>query len=159
MFRKKIPGNKFVKLLTLSNIKASDHTLRKLCFHFLSNWIGYDRGDNFPFKFEPNGIPFDSKSKGKLSPLSYPIQCERKWKHSFLSVGKTVRQENRHRQLIAVRETGVSRHQGGTIEGPPETPRTSHHYHIEGIKGVPDLGKWKWKYSLFEYAVQVFHSS
>jgi len=85
MFRKKIPVNKFVKLLTLSNIKASDHTLRKLYFHFLSNWIGYDRGDNFPFKFEPNEIPFDSKSKGKLSPLSYPIQCERKWKYSFLS--------------------------------------------------------------------------
>ena len=28
---------------------------------------------------------FLSKSKGKLSPRSYPIQCERKWKHSFLS--------------------------------------------------------------------------
>ena len=27
-----------------------------------------------------------SKSKGKLSPRSYPIQCERKWKYSFLSV-------------------------------------------------------------------------
>ena len=30
--------------------------------------MGYDRGDSFPFDFEPNGIPFDSKSKGKLSP-------------------------------------------------------------------------------------------
>ena len=49
--------------------------------------MGYDRGDKFSFDFEPNGIPFDSKSKGKLSPRSYPIQCERKWKHSFLSVG------------------------------------------------------------------------
>ena len=48
--------------------------------------MGYDRGDSFPFNFEPNGIPFGSKSKGKLSPRSYPIQCERKWKHSFLSV-------------------------------------------------------------------------
>ena len=28
-------------------------------------------------------------------------------------------------RLIAVRETGVSRHHGGPIEGPPETPRTS----------------------------------
>ena len=34
----------------------------------------------FPFDFEPNGIPFGSKSKGKLSLRSYPIQCERKWK-------------------------------------------------------------------------------
>ena len=43
-------------------------------------------------------------------------------------------------RLIAVRETGVSRHRGGPIVGPPETPCTSQHYLIEGIKGVPDLG-------------------
>ena len=48
--------------------------------------MGYDRGDRFPFDFEPNGIPYGTKSKGKLSPRSYPIQCERKWKHSSLSV-------------------------------------------------------------------------
>ena len=48
--------------------------------------MGYDRGDSFPFDFEPIGIPFGLKSKGKLSPRSYPIQCERKWKYSFLSV-------------------------------------------------------------------------
>ena len=48
--------------------------------------MGYDRGDSFPFDFEPNGIPFGSKSKGKLLPRSYAIQCERKWKYSFLSV-------------------------------------------------------------------------
>ena len=44
----------------------------------------------FPFKlngydFEPNEFPFGSKSKGKLSPRSYPIQCERKRKYSYLS--------------------------------------------------------------------------
>ena len=52
----------------------------------------YDRGDSLPFDFEPNGNPFGSKLKGKLSPQSYPIQCERKWKYSFLSVhaGKTL---------------------------------------------------------------------
>ena len=44
-----------------------------------------------------------------------------------------LRQEKRHLQTLAVRETGVSRHQGGPIEGPPETPRTSQHYHIEGL--------------------------
>ena len=47
--------------------------------------MGYDRGDSFPFDFEPNVIPFGSKSKGKLSLRSYPIQCKRKWKYSFLS--------------------------------------------------------------------------
>ena len=26
--------------------------------------MGYDRGDSIPFDFEPNGIPFGSKSKG-----------------------------------------------------------------------------------------------
>ena len=42
--------------------------------------MGYDRDDSFPLNFEPNRTPFGSKSKGKLSPRSYPIQCERKWK-------------------------------------------------------------------------------
>ena len=60
-------------------------TLRKLVFHFLSNWMGSDRGDSFPFDFEPNGFPFGSKSKRKLLPWSYPIECERKWNVSFLS--------------------------------------------------------------------------
>ena len=31
----------------------------------------------------------------------------------------------------AVREAGVSRHLGGTIECPPETPRKSQHYRID----------------------------
>ena len=47
--------------------------------------MGFDRGDTFPFDFEPNGLPFGSKSKGKVSPRSYPIQFERKWNGSFLS--------------------------------------------------------------------------
>ena len=37
--------------------------------------MGYDRGNSFPFDFEPNEIPFGSKSKGKLLPWSYPIHC------------------------------------------------------------------------------------
>ena len=40
---------------------------------------------------------------------------------------------------VAVRETGVPQHHGGPIVGPNETPCTSQHYIIEGIKGVPDL--------------------
>ena len=48
--------------------------------------MGYDRGDSFPFNFEPNGTQFGSKSKEKLSPRSYPIESERKGKYSFLSV-------------------------------------------------------------------------
>ena len=55
--------------------------------------MGYDRGDSFPFDFEPNGIPFGSKSKGKLSPRSDPIQFERKWNTSFLSVYTAVSQQ------------------------------------------------------------------
>jgi len=31
--------------------------------------MGYGRGDSFPFDFEPNRIPFGSKSIGKLSPI------------------------------------------------------------------------------------------
>jgi len=37
-----------------------------LYFDFLSNWMGYDRGDSFPIDFEPNGTQFGSKLKGKL---------------------------------------------------------------------------------------------
>ena len=48
--------------------------------------MGYDRGDSFPFDFKPNIVSFGSKSAGKLSPRSYPIQFERKWKNSFLRV-------------------------------------------------------------------------
>ena len=48
----------------------------------------YDRSDSFPFDFQPNGIPFGAKSKGKLSVRSYPIQYERKRKYSFLSVDR-----------------------------------------------------------------------
>ena len=73
--------------------------------------------------------------KGKLLPRSYSIQCERKWKHSFLSEDRKTATD----RLIAVRETGVFRHQGSPIEGSPETPRTSLHYRIDGIKGVSDL--------------------
>ena len=40
--------------------------------------MGYNRKEN--------GIPFCSKSKGKLLPRSYPIQCERKRESSFFSV-------------------------------------------------------------------------
>ena len=47
--------------------------------------MGYDRGDSFPFDFEPNAFPFGSESKRKLSLRSYPIQYERNWKYSFLS--------------------------------------------------------------------------
>ena len=50
--------------------------------------MGYDRGDSFPFDFEPNGMPIGSNSKRKLSPRSYPIQCERKWEYSFISVSR-----------------------------------------------------------------------
>ena len=52
--------------------------LGKIYFHFLSYCMGYDRGDSFPFDFETNGVQFGEKSKGKLPPRSYPIQCERK---------------------------------------------------------------------------------
>ena len=45
--------------------------------------MGYERNDNFPFDFEPNGILFASKSKGKLSPRSNPIQFEWKCNASF----------------------------------------------------------------------------
>ena len=41
--------------------------------------MGYDRGDRIPFDFEPNGIPFDSKSKENCHhdhiPFKYSFLC------------------------------------------------------------------------------------
>ena len=59
--------------------------LRKLYFHFLTHWMKYDRGDSFLSNLNEIDFHFGSKSKGKLSTRSYPIQCERKWNTSFLS--------------------------------------------------------------------------
>ena len=73
-------------ILPINDSLLNGCTLRKLVFHFLSHWMGYDREDSFPFDFEPNGFPFGSESKGKLFPRLYPIQFERKWNTSFLSV-------------------------------------------------------------------------
>ena len=50
------------------------------------------------------------------------------------SLGSLETLSERHLNL-AVRETGISRHQGGLIEGPLETPRTSLYYRIEWLKG------------------------
>ena len=61
---------------------------KKLYFQFLSHWMVYDHGDNFPFDFKPNEIPVASKLKWKMTSWSYPIQCERNWKYRFLSVGE-----------------------------------------------------------------------
>ena len=58
-------------------------------------------------------------------------------------------------RLIAVRETGVSRHQGGPIEGPPETPRASQYYRIEGIKGVRDWGTKGIGYIVFSVSLVI----
>ena len=63
--------------------------------------MGYDHGGSFAFDFEPNGIPFGSKPKVKLSPRSYPIQCKRKWKSSFLSVRET-------RETIYLKKEAIS---------------------------------------------------
>ena len=50
----------------------------------------YDRGDSFPFNFEPNAIPFGSKWKGKMSPRSYSFEFRteipKKWKYILPSV-------------------------------------------------------------------------
>ena len=58
---------------------------------FLSilNQMEYNRGDSFPFDFEPNanGIPFGSKWKGKQSPRLYSIQYETN--HAAISLSVT----------------------------------------------------------------------
>ena len=62
--------------------------------------MGYDRRDSFPFNYEPNGILFGAKSKGRLSPQSYPIQFESKWKYSFLSAEIENNRKNAHKSTV-----------------------------------------------------------
>ena len=64
-----------------------EHTEKtSIPFSFILNGI-WSWFDSFLFQFsEANGILFGSKSKRKLSPRPYPIQCERKWNNSFISV-------------------------------------------------------------------------
>ena len=51
--------------------------LREIDFLFLSNLKVYDRSDSFPLYYEPNGIPFGSYSKEKLSLRSYSFKFEK----------------------------------------------------------------------------------
>ena len=51
-------------------------TLRKLVFHFLSNCMGYDRGDSLPFDFEPNGIHWVQNRKENCHHDQVPINSK-----------------------------------------------------------------------------------
>ena len=71
-----IPLTRDDTIIYLSVPKASQTSsqttqtaLWKLVLYFLSNWMGYDRGDSFPSDLFSNWIPFSSKSKGKLVSL------------------------------------------------------------------------------------------
>ena len=53
---------------------------------------------------------------------------------SFLAARLKKKHQKKHR--IGFRETGICRHHGGRIEGPPVTTRTIMTiYHIQGFKG------------------------
>ena len=68
-------------------------------------------GDSLPFDFELNGIPFGSKSKGKLLPRSYPIQCEMKLKSSFFIVTCSIFYYVRNTRL----ENVIGKFHNGTV--------------------------------------------
>ena len=61
------------------------HALTKLDFPFLSHWMGYDRGDSFPFDFEPNRkknchhnhIPFNLEGNRNLLFSMYSVNWEK----------------------------------------------------------------------------------
>ena len=41
--------------------------------------MGYDRGDSFPFNFEPNGFPFGSENR-KENRIERKIESKIEWK-------------------------------------------------------------------------------
>ena len=70
----------------------------------------------FSFRFsEPSEIAFCSKSKGKLSPRLYPIQYERKWKNSFLSVYQFARNDSSIVDLFATQHKRVGCSVGASL--------------------------------------------
>ena len=79
-------------ILPITNITYTEKTM----FPFPFTLMGYDCGDSFPLDFEPNRIPFGSKSKGKLSSRSYPIQFDKKLNNSFLSALRKILLYERH---------------------------------------------------------------
>ena len=81
--------------------------------------MGYDHGDSFILDFEPNGILFGTESKGDLSPRSYPIQCERKWKCSFVSVKRQPDRKNVTDQTYSCPRDCRLSVSGGLNRGPP----------------------------------------
>ena len=72
---------------------------------------------------------FLSKSKGKQSPRSYPIQFKRKWKHSFLS-------ESFPRLSETLASLGIMRVQ---LIPPLKLLGPSQHYRFEELKGGPEF--------------------
>ena len=72
------------------------------------------------------------KSKRKLSPRSYPIQCERKWKYSFLSVDRKTATDQTY---SCPRDWRLSA-SGGFNWGPPWNPP-----YITG-NGIPVFSAW-----------------
>ena len=72
-----------------------------------------------------NGIPFavpNQPEKGIYSPNLVRFNASS-------ALPSTVRQDS-----------GAFQHQGGAIEGPPDTPRTLQQYGTEGFKGGPQSG-------------------
>ena len=104
-----------------------------ISFHIEWNMIAWWQF-SFQFLTKWNSIWF-RKSKEKLSPRSYPIQCERKLKYSFLSVERLPDRKTVTDRLIAVRETVVPRYQRGPIEGPLKPPVHHSTIILRGLRG------------------------
>ena len=76
--------------------------------------MGYDRGDSFPYDFEPNRYPFGSKSKGKCHHDHIPFNMKRNGNIVF-----SVHQPEAKNLAPAAWETCVSWHNGDPTNGPP----------------------------------------
>ena len=104
--------------------------------------MGYDRGDSFPFNFlnqmefnlvqnrtencHHDHIQFNAKGNGNII-FSVHLHTHRLDKNTAI-------------RRIAVRETGVSRHHRGSIQGRSETPRAIKAlYRIERCKEDPSI--------------------
>ena len=102
--------------------------------------MGYGRDDSFSFDFEPNGIPFGSENRKENCHHDHiPFNVKGIGNIVFSVYKNSQTGKTSPIRLIAVRQTGVSRHQGGPIEGPLKPPV---HHSTTILRGLRN-----WKYS------------
>ena len=116
-------------------------TLRKLEFHFLSNWMGYDRGDSFPFNL--NQMDFhlvqNQKEKCHHDHIPFNLKGNRMWVFSVRGLSEFLTWF-----MMAIQKYGMHSQSHGSIFDPLKIwwniiMRTTHCWICAGLSSVSSL--------------------